>query len=75
MPDISMCLNETCPDRRLCYRFMAVPDPNRQSYGDFAPEPEAMRCESFRHIDTAPTKLREEINAQIPTNPHHGGKI
>ena len=34
-PDISMCDNKTCPLRNTCYRFIAEPNPYRQSYGDF----------------------------------------
>jgi hypothetical protein len=38
MPDIAMCENVECPLRRTCYRFMAVPNPFRQSYAEFAPK-------------------------------------
>ena len=31
-PDIAMCNRGDCPKRIKCYRFMAVPDPLRQSY-------------------------------------------
>jgi hypothetical protein len=37
MPDISMCMNETCPLRKGCYRFTATPDEYRQSYAMFEP--------------------------------------
>lgn len=32
MPDISMCDQRECPKRLTCYRFMAIPNPYRQSY-------------------------------------------
>lgn len=32
MPDISMCTDMNCPVRQNCYRFMATPNPDRQSY-------------------------------------------
>ena len=38
MPDISMCKNTTCPLRKECYRFTAIPTPYRQSYAFFKPE-------------------------------------
>lgn len=35
MPDIALCNNNDCPRRTKCYRFMAVPNPYRQSYSTF----------------------------------------
>ena len=35
MPDISMCENEACDMKEKCYRFMAEPNPYRQSYSDW----------------------------------------
>jgi hypothetical protein len=37
MPDISMCANEECTLRETCYRFVATPNPFRQSYSDYKP--------------------------------------
>lgn len=37
MPDITMCANKTCPNRKNCYRFMAIPD-KYQSYSGFIPK-------------------------------------
>lgn len=34
-PDIAMCDNKTCPLRMTCYRFIAEPNPWRQTYGYF----------------------------------------
>ena len=31
MPDISMCCTVTCPKRAECYRYRAVPTPDKQS--------------------------------------------
>ena len=36
MPDITMCLNHSCPMRFTCYRFTAVPG-EWQSYSCFKP--------------------------------------
>jgi len=36
MPDITMCKNESCPLKINCYRYMAKPNPDRQTYADFA---------------------------------------
>jgi hypothetical protein len=35
MPDIAMCKAHICPDRQTCYRYKAIPDPYRQTYGSF----------------------------------------
>ncbi len=32
MPDIAMCKGGDCPRKAECYRFRAVPTPQRQSY-------------------------------------------
>jgi len=37
MPDISMCGNKTCPMRLNCYRYMATPNPDWQTYSSFTP--------------------------------------
>ena len=37
MPDITICTNNKCPLRRLCYRFTAKPNKEWQSYGLFEP--------------------------------------
>lgn len=47
MPDISMCMNQECPSHLQCYRFMAVPNPWRQSYMEFKHQEGKDRCESF----------------------------
>lgn len=34
MADITICMSKECPQRKSCYRAMAVPD-RYQSYADF----------------------------------------
>lgn len=47
MSDISMCQNKDCPSYEQCYRFMATPNPYRQSYMDFKPKDGEARCDDF----------------------------
>lgn len=35
MPDITMCVNKQCPLGDECYRFMAQPKPQNQSFAFF----------------------------------------
>ena len=35
MADITMCINEFCPIKEKCYRYMATPNEFWQSYGEF----------------------------------------
>ena len=35
MPDIAMCLSNTCKKRKTCYRHIATPNKYGQSYGYF----------------------------------------
>ena len=57
MPDITMCKDDECPSRKDCYRFMAEPNPRRQSYFAESPRPKTFAqikrtegCEMFRRI-------------------------
>lgn len=34
-PDIALCRNQDCPLNNTCYRFLAKPNKDWQSYGDF----------------------------------------
>jgi hypothetical protein len=43
MPDISMCSNKDCPLANRCYRSIAIPNPNWQSYAEF----DQVYCEYF----------------------------
>jgi len=47
MPDISMCIAQTCPSKDKCYRFRAIPNPYRQSYTLFKPDEGKMKCDNF----------------------------
>jgi hypothetical protein len=52
MPDISMCLSQTCPLRATCYRFLATPD-HYQTYASFKPD-EGGNCSHYWPIKTKP---------------------
>ena len=45
MPDISMCQNTMCNRRLKCYRYMAIPTPMWQSYGEFPEQDD--KCKYF----------------------------
>jgi hypothetical protein len=63
MPDISMCANSKCPLALKCYRYMAKPDPHRQSYGAFEfklNEEGKPECDHFWEINPDKTTLRKE---------------
>jgi hypothetical protein len=47
MADISMCMDDKCPSKELCYRFTANPSEFRQSYGNFNREEDAYNCDMF----------------------------
>ena len=49
MPDFSMCLNKDCPIKEKCYRFMARPDHQYQSYTSFNYNEEG--CHFFYEIE------------------------
>lgn len=38
MPDITMCCNYDCPLKAKCYRYRAIPNPDRQSFSLFKPQ-------------------------------------
>lgn len=46
MPDITMCMNNTCAKRNDCFRFFAFPNPHNQAYQFFMPE-ENGECEFY----------------------------
>ena len=35
MPDISMCQNESCKHKSICYRYTAIPNEYWQTYTTF----------------------------------------
>jgi len=47
MPDISLCLNTTCPSNKYCYRFTATPNEYKQAYASFTLEDDEMSCSHF----------------------------
>ncbi len=47
MPDITLCMNQECPKKESCYRFMAIPDV-LQSYASF---PGGEDCDHFMPIE------------------------
>ena len=50
MPDITMCNDIDCPQRGSCYRFLAEPNPYRQSY--FALSPRKMDgCDYYSKLE------------------------
>ena len=51
MPDITMCVNDRCPSRRRCYRYMARPSPFLQSMADFKVPSGSNKCEHFWKIE------------------------
>jgi hypothetical protein len=55
MPDITMCVNESCKKRFVCYRFMAEPD-RVQSYALFKPGENGI-CEYFLNILDYPGEI------------------
>ena len=52
MPDISICQNESCPSKLICYRFTAYENPFRQTYGLF--EHDGLKCDAFWFNDRCP---------------------
>jgi hypothetical protein len=35
MPDFTLCQRSSCPQAKICYRFLAEPNPHWQSYSEF----------------------------------------
>jgi len=66
MPDISMCLNETCLIKDRCYRYTATPNSHRQSYSNFEPVKggiESNYCNNFisNGLSSAKVNMKEII--------------
>jgi hypothetical protein len=55
MPDIAMCASATCPLKYNCYRFMAEPNPYRQSYIERDPE----TCKEYWPMNWKPEQQKE----------------
>lgn len=47
MPDISMCMNEECPQKQQCYRYRAIPYTPNQYYCEFQFDKDSGVCENF----------------------------
>ena len=47
MPDIAMCRGDGCPRKAECYRYRAVPTPQRQSYFSHPPVQSDGACDKF----------------------------
>lgn len=57
MPDITMCQNATCPQRKVCYRAQATPSQPWQSYALFEWDAEK-GCPDFWGVQSRPTMVR-----------------
>ena len=75
MPDITMCINKSCPLRSKCYRYRAVPS-NWQSFANYQPTTVAKQpgkyetnCDYFWEIDGRVLLSVEEADGRyIPEN-------
>ena len=47
MPDISICMNTSCPHNSTCHRYNAEPSEFWQSYSDFKPDPDSDECKHY----------------------------
>ena len=59
MPDITMCMDQTCEQRQTCYRFNATPNPWRQSYFIGSPRGE-LTCDSYWKTEVQQPKVKKE---------------
>jgi hypothetical protein len=59
MPDITMCLNQSCKSKEKCYRFIATATPIRQAYTYFGVV-DNEKCEHFCKV-----QYRDEIVADM----------
>jgi hypothetical protein len=70
MPDISMCMNRQCPRRGHCYRYLAPPNPYRQSYAKF----DELECKDMIELHEGHGLLRsvievdKELDSFLPHN-------
>jgi hypothetical protein len=57
MADIEMCINESCPLKKTCYRYMADPNEFIQPYGEYSYKKNAeglITCDGY--LDYSPYK-------------------
>lgn len=60
MPDISMCKGGDCKLKHQCYRFLAEPNPHRQSYFEAPPFVEKFTGTSCEHFwEPAPLVIKK----------------
>lgn len=72
MPDITMCVNNECPLRKYCYRYLAVPD-QWQSYSFFIPKEilhfsgKTTKCDYFWDTTKELRKIQrvEDVDKQL----------
>jgi hypothetical protein len=65
MPDITLCTNTACVNRGQCYRFMALPTAEYQSFAVFTPntnevvEPgRDVDCDWYWPLPSNPEKIK-----------------
>ncbi len=59
MPDITMCDDEKCHLKKICYRFRAIPNEHRQSYFLQTPRKD-YECDYFYPIEEC-HKIKDEL--------------
>lgn len=62
MVDFTMCQQKDCPQKKLCYRYIAKPD-SQQWYFTPDPDPDGGSCEYFMAIPEKILSSKEEIMA------------
>ena len=63
MPDITLCMNENCPIRKRCGRFMGEPDNLWQSFANYQPNTQVsgeIECDYYWDIKEYPYKIKEQ---------------
>lgn len=61
MPDITMCRTESCPIKKICYRYMAEPTPEQQSYALFLflKKGDSVFCPHYKKTNDNETEIEE----------------
>lgn len=70
MADITMCSGHECPMKENCYRFMAIPNINRQSYFFSPPIKSDGSCDSFGQDDTKYETIRFKVPSKFLAKIH-----
>jgi hypothetical protein len=68
MPDISMCSNRGCPLSKQCYRFMAIPNPGRQSYGNYEPVAKMSGTHCSGYVEIRPNDVVRQEEEGAPSH-------